>query len=93
MPNSVLDAIKLGIWDFEPETVKSNDYDSTSAMPGTKQKLDILADRIRAGMPLWHPSDRSEYDDPTDHFDFGLDELVSDASVKSSAPIAKPKPR
>ncbi len=99
MPNSVLDAIKLGIWDFEPETVKSNDFDSTSAMPGTRQKLDILAERIREGMPLWHPSDRSEYDDPTDHLNFEPKEFAGDpsllekASAEISKPGLKPKPR
>jgi hypothetical protein len=64
VPNSVLEAIKLGFWDFEPERVASHRYDSTKAMPGTKQKLDILAERVSRGLPLWHPSDRSEYDDP-----------------------------
>ena len=63
MPNSVLEAIKLGIWDFEPEDVQRTKYDSTGAMPGTNEKLSILADRVRRGLPLWHPEDRHSYDD------------------------------
>jgi hypothetical protein len=41
-----------------------NEFSSTSAMPGTKEKLEILAARLAQGAPLWHPEDRSEYDDP-----------------------------
>ena len=63
MPTSVLEAIKLGIWDFEPEEVESSNYDSTGAMPGTDEKLSILAERVRRGLPLWHAGDRRSYDD------------------------------
>jgi hypothetical protein len=63
VPNSVLEAIKLGLWDYEPESVDQGNYDSTSAMPGTNEKLRILADRVRRGLPLWHPDDRRSYDD------------------------------
>ena len=61
MPNSVLEAIKLGIWDFEPQSVERNRYDSTEALPGTGDKIGILADRVRQGLPLWHPDDRRTY--------------------------------
>lgn len=63
MPQSVLDAIKLGIWDFEPDEHDSSDYDSTRALPGTNQKLAILSERVRLGLPLWHPDDRRTFDD------------------------------
>ena len=63
MLNSVLDAIKSGIWDFEPEQQPSDDYDPTDALPGTDEKLTILAERVRRGLPLWHPSDRITYND------------------------------
>lgn len=63
MPRSVLDAIKIGLWDFEPKEVPSGDYDRTDAMPGTKAKLSVLADRVRSGLPLWHPEDRDELDE------------------------------
>ena len=63
MPKSVLDAIKIGLWDFEPMDVPSAEYDRTDEMPGTKAKLAVLADRVRCGLPLWHPEDRDELDD------------------------------
>ena len=63
MLNSVLDAIKSGNWDFEPDQQPSDDYDPTAALPGTDEKLTILAERVRRGLPLWHPSDRITYND------------------------------
>ena len=63
MPQSVLDAIKMGIWDFEPEQSEISEYDATEALPGTNEKLGILADRVEQGLPLWHPRDRRTYDD------------------------------
>ena len=66
MPTSVLEAIKMGLWDFEPEDVDQTNYDSTLSMPGTDDKLKILAERVRSGLPLWHPGDRVDYDDGRD---------------------------
>ena len=63
MPNSVLDAIKMGIWDYEPEPTNTNRYNPTEALPGTDEKLSILAERVRRGLPLWHPSDRLSYEE------------------------------
>lgn len=63
MTHSVLDAIKMGIWDFEPEAAGNSEYDSTKAMPGTNEKLAVMANRVKSGLPLWHPSDRRTYDD------------------------------
>jgi hypothetical protein len=60
---SVLEAIKLGIWDYEPESVEERRFAATRAMPGTDEKLEVLAARIRAGLPLWHNNDRRDYDD------------------------------
>jgi len=60
---SILDAIKEGEWDYEPLTVEENRFNPTGAMPGTREKLSVLADRIREGLPLWHGHDRTEYDD------------------------------
>ena len=62
-PSSVLEAIKMGLWDFEPDEVDESKYAATIAMPGTDSKLDVLADRARRGQPLWHGSDRTEYDE------------------------------
>jgi hypothetical protein len=58
VPNSVLDAIKMGLWDFEPGDADGNQFDATQALPGSKEKLAVLAERIRRGLPLWHQQDR-----------------------------------
>lgn len=63
MAKSVLEAIKQGIWDYEPAKVGEKQFSSTKAMPGTDEKLDVLAKRIEAGLPLWHGEDRMDYDD------------------------------
>ena len=63
MPNSVLEAIKLGQWDFEPGDIDTGEFDATRAMPGTNDKLEILAARLERGLPLWHPADRRDFDD------------------------------
>ncbi|HVA48253.1 MAG TPA: hypothetical protein VNH11_17945 [Pirellulales bacterium] len=63
MPTSVLDAIKLGWWDFEPDELRASDYDATEAMPGSRAKVDVLAERVRRGLPLWHQADGIDCDD------------------------------
>jgi len=60
VPRSVLEAIKMGLWDFEPPAVESSRFESTEAMPGTKAKLAVMARRVERGLPLWHPNDRDE---------------------------------
>lgn len=67
MRQSVLDAIKSGDWNYEPEAAPANEnYDSTTALPGSDQKLEVLAERIQSGLPLWHPEDRLTYSIATD---------------------------
>lgn len=63
---SVLEAIREGLWDYEPKDIEADQYSSTKAMPGTRAKLDILAMRAEQGLPLWHNEDRVEYDDGND---------------------------
>lgn len=58
MPHSVLDAIKMGLWDFEPDDADGKPFDATQALPGSKEKLAVLAERVRRGLPLWHQQDR-----------------------------------
>jgi hypothetical protein len=60
---SILEAIRDGEWDYEPEQVAETRFNPTGAMPGTREKLSVLADRVQAGLPLWHGNDRTEYDD------------------------------
>ena len=63
MPESVLDTIRQGQWDFEPEEVHEEEYDSTAALPGSTEKISELAARASGGLPLWHPADRRCFDD------------------------------
>ena len=65
MPQSVLEAIRMGVWDFEPQPEHQADdhFDSTEALPGSNEKLDVLARRLELGLPLWHPGDRQTFND------------------------------
>lgn len=45
--------------DFVPAV--TDDFRPTNAPAGSREKLDILAERVRRGEPLWHPEDRSDY--------------------------------
>jgi hypothetical protein len=65
VPKSVLEAIKLGLWDFEPPEANSDQFEAADAMPGTKEKLQVMAERVRCGLPIWHKADREEFDAPT----------------------------
>ena len=60
MPRSILEAVKMGEWDFEPPEVDFNEFEASDAMPGTREKLQALAERLRQGVPLWHTSDRND---------------------------------
>jgi hypothetical protein len=61
---NVLDAIRQGNWSFEPPEIDPDRFEPTSAIPGTREKLAILAERARTGLPLWHQADRIDYDEP-----------------------------
>jgi hypothetical protein len=60
MPKSILEAIKLGFWDFEPGAVEFSEFDASDAMPGTAEKLRVIEERVRRGLPLWHADDRAD---------------------------------
>jgi hypothetical protein len=57
---SVLEAIQSGHWNFEPQETPIHEFSSTNALPGSTDKLSILAARIKQGLPLWHPQDRRD---------------------------------
>ena len=63
VPISVLEAVKMGIWDYEPPAVDDGCFNSTRALPGSDEKLAILAERLRQGLPLWHSKDCRNYAD------------------------------
>jgi hypothetical protein len=49
--------------DWEPGAgSKPEDFQATSEIPGTTEKVEILASRVEAGLPLWHPGDAT-FDD------------------------------
>ncbi|HID76855.1 MAG TPA: hypothetical protein EYP56_12775 [Planctomycetaceae bacterium] len=37
------------------------DFKPTEAPAGSRAKVEVLAERVRRGQPLWHPEDRSDY--------------------------------
>lgn len=43
---------------FEPQC--SAEFIPTCAPAGSRQKIDVLAERIQRGMPLWHPEDSTD---------------------------------
>ena len=45
--------------DFDPEI--TCDFHRTDAPAGSRAKIDILADRVKRGFPLWHSEDRTDY--------------------------------
>jgi hypothetical protein len=63
MADSVLNAIRDGEWAFEPTPVKEDQFESTGALPGSKDKVRMLAERAKEGLPLWHSEDRQSFDD------------------------------
>jgi len=61
--HSVLEAIKQGDWTFEPSSQQVVNLRATAALPGTSEKLNVLAERAKLGLPLWHPRDRLTYEE------------------------------
>ena len=57
MANSILEAVKMGLWDFQPHTVDYRELEASDTMPGTREKLDILAEHLRRDSPKWHSDD------------------------------------
>jgi len=45
--------------DFIP--AETDDFRPTDAAAGSRSKIEILAERVKNGVPLWHPEDRSDY--------------------------------
>jgi hypothetical protein len=45
--------------DFAPKQDEA--FKATQAPAGTREKLEVLADRVRRGQPLWHDDDRADY--------------------------------
>jgi hypothetical protein len=66
VPQSLLEAIKSGQWDYEPQERSVEETHPTDALPGSLEKLAVMSERLRLGLPLWHPEDRVCYGDETE---------------------------
>lgn len=40
-----------------PRGITPADYEPTEAMPGSREKVAVMADRVARGLPLYHPLD------------------------------------
>jgi len=45
--------------DFRP--LAGHDFSATEAPAGSAEKIEVLAERVQRGEPLWHPDDRRDY--------------------------------
>ena len=45
--------------DFAP--VVTDEFVGSDAPAGSREKLDVMAQRVQRGEPLWHDEDRSDY--------------------------------
>lgn len=45
--------------DFVPSV--TDEFCPTDAPAGSMQKVQVLTERVRKGLPLWHPEDRVSY--------------------------------
>ncbi len=45
--------------DFAP--METDDFVSTDAPAGSRSKIEVMADRVKRGEPLWHGEDRADY--------------------------------
>jgi hypothetical protein len=45
--------------DFAP--LETEDFRGTDAPAGSAAKIQVLAERVQKGLPLWHQEDRGDY--------------------------------
>lgn len=55
--DNILQAISSRSQDFVPQA-EGREGAATNAFPGSKEKLEVLADRARRGVPLWEKGDK-----------------------------------
>ena len=46
---------------YEPKFTDETLFDATDAPPGSREKVDILRQRMESGFPLWHSLDRVDF--------------------------------
>lgn len=45
--------------DFAPQ--EGHCFGETQAPAGSREKLEVMAERVKMGQPLWHEDDRADY--------------------------------
>ncbi len=58
---NVFEAISMFGHDEDFAPLETDEFLATEAPAGSPEKLDIMAERIRRGLPLWHDEDRPDY--------------------------------
>jgi hypothetical protein len=62
-PTNILDAVRCRLHgDFELETPEPEEFSATHAIPGSRTKIEEMAERVRRGLPVHHPDDVRDYD-------------------------------
>ena len=59
--NNVFEAILKYGHDEDFAPAKTDDFEATQSPAGSQEKLEVLAERVRRGHPLWHQEDREDY--------------------------------
>jgi hypothetical protein len=49
---------------IDPTVIDADEFVPTEAPPGSREKVEVLAERVKRGFPLWHPDDREGYEPP-----------------------------
>lgn len=49
---------------IDPTGIDADEFVPTDAPPGSREKVEVLAERVMRGFPLWHPQDREGYEPP-----------------------------
>ena len=52
MSNSILEAVKMGLWEFLPHTVDFSELEAPDSIPGSREKLDVLAEHLLRDVPV-----------------------------------------
>lgn len=60
IPETEESALLVFGYDHKNPDIK-NYYQPTDAAPGSPEKIAVLHARALAGFPLWHPSDRADF--------------------------------
>src|SRR3989344_3973744 len=59
---NIVTATAHQILNWYPKPTDPENYPASMSMPGSDHKIDDSARRVRLGLPLWHPGDRTSYD-------------------------------